>query len=65
MNVNIFAVNMLQLMQARWVISLYDYLRNQQDLIMQAFELVGKQDSLSIELKNENPFIDLLYLLFQ
>ena len=50
----------LKPLHARWFISLYDYLRNQHDIIKKGFELGGIHSALSVELENEDIFINLM-----
>ena len=44
---------------AKWLISLYDHLRNRPELIKKGFEQSGINDALDIELETEDPFQDL------
>ena len=53
-------LSILKPIHARWLISLYDHLRSQPDLILKGFERAGINDALTIELENEDPFADLL-----
>ena len=49
----------LKPIHANWLIGLYDYLRNNQDMIRKGFEEAGINEALSIELEQEDPFHDL------
>ena len=45
---------------ARWLIGLYDYLRNKHEMILKGFEMAGLTEALEIELPSENPYDDLI-----
>jgi len=49
----------LKPIHANWLIGLYDYLCNNQDVIRKGFEEAGINEALSIELEPEDPFHDL------
>ena len=53
-------LSVLKPIHARWLISLYDHLRNQTQLIVKGFEQAGINDAFTIELEQEDPFADLL-----
>ena len=53
-------LSILKPIHARWLISLYDYLRTQQEMIKKGFETAGICEALEIELESEDPFEDLL-----
>ena len=53
-------LSVLKPIHARWLISLYDHLRNKPELIVKGFDQAGISDALHIELENEDPFEDLL-----
>ena len=53
-------LSVLKPIRARWLISLYDHLRNQTQLIVKGFEQAGINDAFTIELEQEDPFADLL-----
>ena len=53
-------LSVLKPIHARWLISLYDYLRNQTELIKKGFEQAGINDAIDLELEKEDPFEDLL-----
>ena len=44
-------LSILKLIDARWLISLYDYLRTQQEMIKKGFETAGICEALEIELE--------------
>ena len=52
-------LSVLKPIHANWLIGLYDYLRNNQDMIRKGFEEAGINEALSIELEQEDPFHDL------
>ena len=45
---------------ARWLISFYDHMQNQVDLIKQSFYMAGIYDAIAMPLPEEDPFIDLI-----
>ena len=45
---------------ARWLIGLYDYLRNKREMILKGFEMAGLTEALEIELPSENPYDDVI-----
>ena len=53
-------LSVLKPTHARWLISLYDYFRNQPQLITKGFEQAGIIDAINLELETEDPFEDLL-----
>ena len=54
-------LSVLKPVHARWLISLYDYFRNQPELIIKGFEQAGISDAIHIEIESEDPFEDLLW----
>ena len=44
---------------ARWIIGLYDKLRNLEQVIIKGFDQAGISDAIDLELDPEDPFIDL------
>ena len=44
---------------AKWLLGLYDHLRNSCSTIMKGFEMAGIRDALVMELPSEDPFVDL------
>ena len=63
---NIYDVNVplklstIKPIHAKWLIGLYDYFRNNRDMIVKSFEMAGLKEALEIDLPPENPFEDLL-----
>ena len=64
---NIYAVevklslSVLKPIHARWLISLYDHLRNQRETIIKGFDKAGISEAISLpELEKEDPFHDLV-----
>ena len=53
-------LSVLKPIHARWLISLYDHLRGQVDLIQKGFEKAGINDALNVAFEQEDPFFDLL-----
>ena len=53
-------LSILKPLHARWIISLYDYLRNQHEMIIKGFEMAGICEALDAELEAEDPYNDLL-----
>ena len=53
-------LSVLKPIHARWLISLYDHLRNKPELIVMGFDQADISDALYIDLENEDPFQDLL-----
>ena len=45
---------------AKWLLSLYDYLRVKEGMIINGFKQAGVEEALTIELEPQNPFYDLL-----
>ena len=45
---------------ARWLISFYDHMQNQVNLIKQSFHMAGIYDAITMLLPEEDPFIDLI-----
>ena len=52
-------LSFLKPLHARWLIGLYDHLRNQQDLIKKGFHLSGITEAISLNIEPEDPFLDL------
>ncbi len=52
-------LSIIKPIHARWLLGLYDHLRNSSDTIIKAFEMAGIKDSLTMELPSEDPFADL------
>ena len=44
---------------AKWLLRLYDYLRNSSEAIIKGFEMVGIKEALEMEFPLEDPFADL------
>ena len=44
---------------AKWLLGLYNHLRNSSSTIMKGFEMAGIRDALVMELPPEDPFADL------
>ena len=44
---------------AKWLLGLYDHLRNSSDIIIKGFAMAGIKDALVMELPLEDPFVDL------
>jgi len=44
---------------AKWIIGLYDHLRNSTELIRKGFKQAGITEAIDMELESEDPFIDL------
>ena len=53
-------LSIIKSLHAQWLIGLYDYLRNQPDMILKAFEMSGLTEAMQMDLPDENPFADLL-----
>ena len=45
---------------ARWLISFYDHMQNQVDLIKQSFYMAGIYDAIAMPLPEEDPYTDLI-----
>ena len=59
---NIYDVNVplklsaIKAIHTKWLIGLYDYFRNNRDMIVKSFEMAGLKEALEINLPPENPF---------
>ncbi len=52
-------LSIMKPVHAKWLIGLYDYLRNSRAMIMKGFDMAGINDALTGELEPEDPFKDL------
>ncbi len=52
-------LSVLKPVQARQLISVYGYFRNQPELTIKGFEQAGISDAIHIEIESEDPFKDL------
>ena len=52
-------MSVLKPIHARWLIGLYDYLRNRDSTIRKGFEIAGIVEALSTELEPEDPLVDI------
>ena len=52
-------LSIIKPIHARWLLGLYDHLRNSSETIIKGFEMAGIKDALAIELPSEDPFADL------
>ena len=52
--------SILKHIHARWLISLYEYLRTQQEMIRKGFDMAGVCQAFEVELESEDAFEDLL-----
>ena len=51
-------LGILKPIHARWLISIYDYLRSQQEMIRKGFDMAGVHQAFEVELESEYPFED-------
>ena len=52
-------LSVIKPIHAKWLLGLYDHLRNSSSTIMKGFEMAGIRDALVMELPPEDPFADL------
>ena len=52
-------LSVLKAVHARWLIGLYDHLRNQSDLIQKGFDVSGITAAIASNIEPEDPFLDL------
>ena len=52
-------LSVIKLIHAKWLLGLYDHLRNNPETIMKGFAMAGIKDALVMELPLEDPFADL------
>ena len=52
-------LSVMKPIHARWIIGLYDYLRNSQEVIIKGFEMAGISEAIRLELGPDDPFSDL------
>ena len=52
-------LSILKPIHGRWLLGLYDHLRNNKEIIMKGFESAGITEAVTQELPNEDPFADL------
>ena len=50
---------LIKLVHTKWLLSLYDHLRNSLDTITKGFAMAGIKDAFVMELPLEDPFADL------
>ena len=48
---------------ARWLVGLYDHLRNCEDTIRKGFEMAGIKQAIYEDLPAEDPFIDMAFFI--
>ena len=53
-------LSVMKPIHARWLISFYDHMQNQVDLIKQSFYMASIYDAIAMPLPEEDPFIDLI-----
>ena len=53
-------LSIIKPIHAQWMIGLYDYLRNNKEMIIKSFKMAGIKEAMEIDLPSENPFEDLL-----
>jgi len=53
-------MSIIKPIHAKWLLGLYDYLRNNKEMIIKSFEMAGITEAMNMELPPENPFQDLL-----
>ena len=44
---------------ARWLLGLYDHMRNSGDIIRKGFKMAGIDDAIDLDIEPEDPFEDL------
>ena len=54
-------LSVMKPIHARWLIALYDYLRNQSVLTKKGFEKADIDDAVELDLEREAPYADLLW----
>ena len=52
-------LSILKPIHGRWLLGLYDHLRNNKEIIINGFESAGITEAVTQELPNEDPFADL------
>ena len=52
-------LSVLKPVRTRWLIGLYDHLKNQPDLVRKGFELSGIDEAIASNIEPEDPFLDL------
>ena len=52
-------LSVMKPIHARWIIGLYDHLRNSQEVIIKGFETAGISEAIRLELDPDDPFSDL------
>ena len=52
-------LSVLKPIHGRWLLGLYDHLRNSKEIIMSGFESAGITEAVTQELPDEDPFADL------
>lgn len=52
-------LSILKPIHGRWLLGLYDHLRNNREMIVKGFESAGITEAITQELLNEDPFADL------
>ena len=53
-------LSVMKPIHARWLISFYDHMQNQVDLIKQSFYMAGIYDAIAMPLPAEDPFINFI-----
>ena len=57
-------LSVMKPVHAKCIIGLYDHIRNNEYMVIKAFEMSGLTEALSMELEHEDPYFDLTDFLF-
>ena len=52
-------LSIIKPIQAKWLLGLYDHLRNSSETIIKGFKMAGIKEALEMEFPLEDPFADL------